>query len=312
MINWKSLSLPKIARLFGADIEDFNDECIDLLKQTDFSYYILEKTEREQAILQAVRAIDSDTQRVSDPGRKQVWEKGWAENLKAFRDLSGSLPSLMPKYIRASNIVRLDGNYVYSSNRYFERDFIHLFELWLFRKYMSNFSQIYEFGCGSGFKLIKLAKMFPDSQLIGLDFVPSSISLIEEISKYHKLKMKASLFDLTDPDYKFDIAKNSCIFTYGTINQLGNRFESFIEYLIDKSVDLCVHVEPLVELYDTSKLFDYLAKEFQTQRHYLANFLPYLIKLQEESKIDLLNFKRLGFGNINWECFNYVVWKPKI
>ena len=48
---------------------------------------------------------------------------------------------------------------------------------------------------------------------------------------------------------------------------------------------LCVHIEPMAEMYDTSNLLDYLAYRFHIKRNYPIGFLPLLHQLEKEEKI---------------------------
>lgn len=83
-----------------------------------------------------------------------------------------------------------------------------------------------------------------------------------------------------------------------------------MQYLIAQKPKICVHLEPIVELYDDDNLIDWMAKQFHCKRRYLFGFYPRLQELEREGKIELLQVKRLEFGSLNHECFTLIVWRP--
>jgi cyclopropane fatty-acyl-phospholipid synthase-like methyltransferase len=190
-------------------------------------------------------------------------------------------------------------------------DYYNVFRLWLFKKYLSEFEHIYEFGCGTGFNLVVLARLFPEKKLFGLDFVPSSVELVNKIGTAHRHNIKGRLFDMISPNETLTLAKNSAIFTIGSVEQLASRFEAFFQFLLNQSPSLCIHVEPTIEFYDDNILFDYLAKKFHQKRGYTENFLTRLRELEAQKKVEILKAKRLYFGSLFMEGYSYIVWRPK-
>ncbi len=198
------------------------------------------------------------------------------------------------------------------SNPYFELDYRKVFSLWLFKKYLKEYNSIYEFGCGTGFNLVLLAKLYPQKKLHGLDFVPTSVHLVDEIRKTHGLNMTGHLFDMRVPGDKLEIEDNSAIFTVGAIEQLANDVEPFLEFLLDHPPKLCVHVEPIIELYNKDDLMDYLAVKFHRKRGYTDNYLTKLLELEVQGKIEILKVRRHFFGSLFMDGFSYIIWRPKM
>ena len=62
-------------------------------------YKVIEDDARDHLILDILKRIDSDTQRVGAVERRQVWDKGWQDALDAFRE-NPVEASLIPKFIR--------------------------------------------------------------------------------------------------------------------------------------------------------------------------------------------------------------------
>jgi len=306
-----NLTVKDFVRSFGTNVDDISDNCKELIAKTDFKYRIIEGKERDKIILNVLKKIESDTQKIGAPERENVWEKGWSENLEEFIKSNGNLTKLVPKFIRPNQVIRLNQKYIMPSNPNFELEYFSVFRLWIFKKYLKKFDHIYEFGCGTGFNLIVLAQLYPKKKLYGLDFVPSSRDLVNKISEIYGWNMSGHLFDMTSPDEKFKIKNNSAVFTFGSIEQLAGKFEAFLQFLLKSKPRLCIHMEPTIELYDKDNLTDYLAVEFHKKRGYTENFLTRLRELEEQDKIEILKVKRLFFGSLYMEGFSYIIWRPK-
>ena len=175
---------------------------------------------------------------------------------------------------------------------------------------MRKFNTIYEFGCGTGFNLAELAQLFPQKKYHGLDFVNSSKEIIDSIAKTYKWNMNGHVFNMISPDKYFELESDSLIFTIGSIEQLASKFDVFLQFLIVKKPALCIHVEPIVELYDEKLLFDYLAIKFHKKRGYTQGMLPRLKELETQGNIKIEKVKRLYFGSLFMEGYSYIVWRP--
>ena len=304
------ITIADIARSFAASEDEFSAECLQAISNCDLSYNQLEQKQRDDVILCVLKKIASDTQVIGTPDRTLVWEQGWAENLHAFNAENHSLEALIPKFIRENQPIRYNGNYIMPVSPRFEFDYMTVFRIWLFQKYFADYSNIYEFGCGSGLNLVLLASLFPQKNLCGLDFVQSSVDLINTIGKTHHWCMTGHRFDMINPDGNFNLAERSAVFTFGSLEQLASKTESFIQYLLRQKPGICIHIEPTVELYDENILFDYLAIQFHRKRGYTEHLLPRIQQLEAEDKAKILGVKRLNFGSLFMEGYTYIVWQP--
>lgn len=305
------LTLDDFARSFGTNIEDIPNDCQKLIAKTDFGYRLLVEEERDKVLLDVIKKIESDQQIIGAEERQGVWAKGWAENLEDFIKCGYDLNKLIPKFIRPNQAIRFNQNYIIPTNPNFELDYFSVFRLWLFKKYLKGFDSIYEFGCGTGFNLTVLAKLYPKKKLHGLDFVTSSVDLVNKIGEVYDWKMRGHFFDMLSPDENFKIGDNSAIFTIGAVEQLASNYEAFLQFLLKSSPALCIHVEPTIELYDESNLIDYLAIKFHKKRGYTENYLTRLRELEAQSEIEILKVKRLFFGSLYMEGYTCMIWKPK-
>ena len=305
------VTLEDFAYSFGTTRGDIPDDCRELIDKTDFRYRILEGEERDKVILDVLRKIESDQQVIGAKERHGDWNKGWDESLYEFTNSNYDLNKLVPKFIRPNRAIRLNGNYILPSNPNFELDYLSVFRLWLFRTYLKEFDAIYEFGCGTGFNLVVLAQLYPEKELHGLDFIPSSRDLVNLIGEVYGWKMTGHHFDMLYPDEDFKIGDNSAILTIGAVEQLAGNFESFLQFLLKHQPRLCIHVEPTIELYDENNLVDYLAIKFHRKRGYSENFLTRLRELEAQNKIEIMKVKRLFFGSLYMEGYSCLIWRPK-
>jgi len=304
------VTLQDFIESFGAEENSMPQECIDLIARKDFSYEVLEGSKRDEVMLEVLKKLESDSQVIGAKERQEAWNNGWNENLQDFINSGYDLQKLVPKFIRSNKIVRYKQDYICPANPDFELDYYSIFRKWLFARYFREFSDIYEFGCGTGFNLVALSQLYSEKNLYGTDFVKSSVDLVNAIAKAHNIKLKGAIFDMINPDGRFRLKENSLIFTIGSIEQLASRFEDFLQYLLRNRPALCVHVEPTVELYDEDNLIDYLGIKFYKKRGYTQGFLPRLQELEKNGKIKLLKVKRLYFGSLFLEGYNLIVWRP--
>lgn len=305
-----TVTLKDFARSFGTDVGDIPAECRERIASIDFGYTMLEGKERDAVISEVLQKLESDTQIIGAQGRQDVWNSGWEENLRAFRQSGHNLGTLVPKFIRPNQAVRLNQNYVRPANPNFELDFLSVFRIWLFKKYFSRAHSVYEFGCGTGFNLVQLAQLYPDKKLYGLDFVDSSKELIDCIGKAYGWRMSGRVFDMTSPDDSLSLDPGAAVLTIGSIEQLASKFEPFLQFLLKNQPSICVHVEPTIELYDEKNYIDSLAIRFHAKRGYTRGFLPCLRELEAQGRIELLKAKRLYMGSLFMEGYTCIVWKP--
>jgi hypothetical protein len=221
-----------------------------------------------------------------------------------------ALEALIPKFIRPGQPVRLKRSFVFPNNPDFELRFVEVVRSWIFEEFFAPFDNIYEFGCGTGFNLVPLAQRFPDKNLFGSDFVQSSVDLVNSIARHYKLNLSATLFDMISPNPDYRILPSSAVFTFGAIEQLASRFESFVGFLVKQKPALCLHIEPTVELYDDAHLIDFLGIKFHRKRGYTEGFLPMLQKLAAEGRVEVQRVKRLYFGSLFMEGYSLIVWRP--
>ena len=182
----------------------------------------------------------------------------------------------------------------------------------LFNKYLSEATSVVEFGCGTGTSLLLLSEMFPDKPLVGCDWAASSQRLLEAIARKTGKKIAGINFDMFHPRDDVPFADGCAVITMAAMEQLGTRYEAFLNYIIAKRPAVCLHLEPLIELYDENELFDYVAMRYHQKRGYLNGFLTSLRGLEAAGKVSVIDVRRLSFGSFHHEGYSVVAWRPLV
>ncbi len=305
-----TLTANQFAYLVGIDEGDVPEECIEILSEDNFDYEILQGQQRDSLMLEVVRKIDSGKMNIAGKEKQQVWETGWSENLDNFVESNYQESELMPKYYRPSQPFRIDRQYARGEDPYYEYNFFRLLRGYISDRYLRDVDSIYEFGCGPGHNLLYFSRRFPEAKLHGLDWAQAAVNLVNKIGQVQGLNLTGYRFDMFDPNYDITIDPNSAMITMGALEQLGDNYKLFLEYLLKESPAICVNIEPLCELYDENNLIDYLAIRHHKQRNLLGNYIGSLKDLELEAKIEVLKIQRVLFGGLFVDGWSYVVWKP--
>lgn len=299
----------EFASLFGCKPSELPADCLALIQKYDFSYRYAEGREHEEILAGVLKKIDADAFAVAGEERLPQWEKGWAENLEAFKK-SRDVSQLLPKYFRPGLPVRLFQRYAIPTDPNFEMNWYAVFRLWLFRTYFGvGKGDIYEFGCGSGFNLPVLAALYPEKKVWGLDWAQASVDIVNGMAQACGWKMEGRRFDFFKPDKSFVLAPSSVVTTIGALEQTGDRYHDFLAYLVDSRPALCVHVEPTVQWYDRTNPVDEAAIRFHKKRRYWDGFLDVLADYEKKGRIRIEKKKRSYFGSLYVEGFSQTIWK---
>ena len=299
-----------LSQLFDTNLVEIKKFCSKQLKKK-IKFRYLKRNERDLVVIKVVNKIIVDKQIIGSKGRKQKWYNGWNEAFKSYSK-NKNLNSLIPKFYtaRENKIFRLGGEFVKAKDPSFEISLVNIYRNWYFKKYFLRVKNIYEFGAGTGHNLIELSKIFPKKNIYGSDFVKTSVDLLKLIAKTNKINLKAFQFDMSKPNKKIKLLKNSAIYTSGALEQLSNNIYRFINYILLQKPAIIVHVEPAVDFYKNQQLVDYLVNLFQSKRKYTNNLLSYLKKLEKNKKIKIIKLCKSPFGSLMMEGYNLIVWKP--
>ena len=279
------------------------------LSDHQLMYEDLNQDEFNSYILKYLKTLDTDLKAAGEH-RINDWESGWGENLKDYLK-SGDADSLTPKYHTKSNISKLDGKIIKTQGTGFDFRLHSLIVDSVLDRYSEQFDKICEFGCGTGYHLLRLSERVKHRKLFGLDWSKSSQEILREISIRNQStnNIYGHNFDYFKPDYDFDV-NDSLVYTIASLEQIGTRHEDFLKYILDKKPSLCVHMEPISEVFDENNLLDYLNIKYFEKRNYLKGFLTKLKSLEKEGKAKIIEERRLNYGSEFIEGHTLIIWKP--
>jgi len=295
-----------ISNILGFTIDSHTS---NMIKNFELEYQHLTDKEMQDYLIHVIDVLTGDIVK-SGAHRIDDWEKGWGENLEMYRK-TRDINSLIPKYHCKNRYVRWMGNIVNPLTPSFDYKIHICFIDAILHHYLKDgYSSVYEFGCGPGYHLLRLRESRPDLNLTGLDWAKSSQELLIEISKSLDKPIKAHRLDFFKPDYEFKIDGNSIVYTVAALEQTGNNYVKFIDYLIDKKPGLCINMEPIAELLDESSLIDNLSVKYFKKRNYLNEYLRHIEWLESIGKVKIIDKRRIWSGSYFIEGHSLVVWKP--
>ncbi|MDI1266022.1 MAG: hypothetical protein PS018_22490 [bacterium] len=280
-----------------------------LLEETPLFFLPLNENAQQKIRAEVQAEIDRGFTVVGQH-RAGVWRDAWQDHLDEFVRSGHALEALNPRFVGGTSILRWQGAYVEGVTSRFELAFLEIFRDWLFRTYLSDIGHLYEFGSGSAFNVAAYARLFPAVGITALDWAPAAVALADLLHSKHGMKIAGQRFDFFVPDQALDLSVDGGVLTMCALEQIGDRFGPFVDYLLDKRPKRVVHVEPILELYDPASPHDAAAVRYHSQRKYLSGLLPSLQELARQGKIQLRKVHRLHFGSRFHECFCLIVWEP--
>jgi len=304
------LTIKDFAGLFGTSQNALPNEAVKIIQQCNWDYQIISGNNRDSIIIDLLTRIESrKLSRVENEDLTR-WETGWGENLDEFIKSGGNLLSLIPKYIRSGQPLRLNGEFILPQNPNFEYDWYRVFREWFFRTCLSGYDHIYEFGSGSGFNIAELSKLFPNAKIHGLDWAKPSVEICERLRTDCGLNVEGHLFNFFAPDYSINFPANSVVFTIGALEQTGLKWQPFFDFIQSKKPKACFHIEPVYEFYENIGLVDYTAKKIHEHRNFWRGFPSILDEMVNIGKAKVLKQKRSNFGSLVLEGYSQIFWEP--
>jgi len=304
----KSLSVEDFEGAFGEKLSPY---VATQINKYSFQYAEFSSEEKESLLIKIVESLLDPNLQQSGEHRLDQWEDGWGENLELFLRNPSNVDLIIPKYFNKYGAIRWCGQFIRPVSEKFECHSLAIIQDWLFDKYLRDSPAVYEFGCGTGHNLLRARAVNDKASLYGLDWAVASQRIIERMAQ-HKIDpdIQAKRFDYFNPDESFHLVPGSAIYTVASLEQIGSRWDKFIKYIIRNRPKLCIHIEPVAELLDPTKLIDYLSIEYFSKRNYLNGFLDGLRQLENEGKVKIHRAQRTHIGSLFIEGYSVVVWSP--
>jgi hypothetical protein len=282
------------------------------IAKTPLLYRSLSQRERDKWLLTILRVLFERKHESAGRHRLPAWEAGWSEHLDEIKEPFDPAV-LTPKYFGKYPVVRWQGDLVMPVSPGFEYRCFEILQFWLFNKYFRGESPgIYEFGCGTGHNLVRARTVNPSAWLFGLDWSERSQEIIRRLDVVAFGGHGAAIpFNFFQPNLHWrPYHETNVVFTSAALEQTGERFKYFVDFLIKMKPKLCVHMEPINELLDENSLLDALSIRYARQRNYLDGFLAHLRKLEHDGVVRIRLARRTGIGSLFLEGYSVVVWSP--
>jgi len=296
-------------RAFGvASPQVFPDSTTNLISTLDFCYSVPSECEQSALCFDINGRIDYGFSRVGEH-RVGIWADTWSEVKERFEASNFSIDELIPKFVGATDYLRLGSKYVQPKDAHFEISFFYVLRDWLFKTYLSSYAKVVELGSGSGFNVIELSRCFPEIQVVGADWSQSAVDILKLYACKTNAKVDGYRFDFFHPSDLLEISQDTAIMTFCAFEQIGEKFDSILQFILDRRPSRVVQVEPVIEFYNPSDPFDLIAMRYHKSRGYLEGYYSALLRLEADGKIRILHAKRTGFGSLFNECYSVLVWE---
>ena len=304
----KQLSIADFESIFEERLPDFVRASIG---KSAFHYRDFTMAERDELLLKIFRTLILREVPKAGEHRLEQWETGWKENLDLFLRNPSNISSLMPKYFNKYGAVRFAGNFIKPISEHFECNTLGIILDWVADKYLRDANRIFEFGCGTGHNLLRVRQVNSGAELCGLDWTEASQKILNEISKSGVAgKISGRNFNYFEPDPSCRVDSSSVVYTVASLEQIGDKWGPFVNYLLEQKPKLCIHIEPIAEVLDPENLMDYLSISYFQMRNYLSGFLDGLRQLEKENRVKIETVKRTHIGSLFIEGYTIVVWSP--
>ena len=301
----KKITYEDLENILNIKIDDTLKKQIEDL---DLKYRDLTQEERDSYILHNINILTNDIV-VSGKHRINEWESGWEENLNLFKS-SKNINDLIPKYHGKNRIVKWMGDVVMPLTENFDYKIHICFVDAIVRHYLNDVTNIFELGCGPAYHLVRLNQYNKKINLYGTDWATSSQKIINSINEILDLNITPINLDFFNPNYEIEIPENTGVYTVASLEQIGEEYKKIVDFIIDKKIKICVHMEPIGEILDDDKLIDYLSIKYFEKRNYLKGYLTYLETLESQGKIEIINKQRIYSGSYFVEGHSLIVWRP--
>lgn len=305
----RSITVDHWCALLGMSRTQLSPRTVRRIEATHSEHRLLTPAERDEHVFRIL-------QRLADRGvvrntqeNIQAFERGWDENMRLCQEHGVSAETLRPKYVKPHACIRYQRAYVAPRNPYLANDLLGIAVGHYFEKYLGDTQSVYEFGCGTGRFLFELSELFPAKRLVGLDWTYSSQKILGLIAQTGR-QISGQRFDMLEPSSDVRLVPKVGVVTIGAMEQLGDRFQPFLDYLFGNGPAIIVHLEPIDDFYGDDSICDYMAGLYHRQRKYLSGYLTALRALEKQGRIEILESRRLYFGDPYHESSSCIVWKP--
>jgi len=221
------------------------------------------------------------------------WQDDWFNVLQNLRTNNENVKSIIrPKWFRESAFVNIQNCLSLTETPYVDWEYQLITRQMLFYTHLKDIENICEFGSGSGTNFYLINEILQNKNFILSDISVTSLKIIEELKrKLNRNNLTYSNIDI-EQDIDLQLPDNTAVITTSVLEQIGDNYKNFINFILKEKPQIVINVEPIVELLDSKNGFDNVMNLYCEKRKYLAGYLTELEKLEKQKKIKIIMKKR--------------------
>jgi len=221
------------------------------------------------------------------------WQDDWFNVLQNLRTNNENVKSIIrPKWFRKSAFVNIQNCLSLTETSYVDWEYQLITRQMLFYTHLRDIENICEFGSGSGTNFYLINEILQNKNFILSDISVTSLKIIEELKrKLNRNNLTYSNIDI-EQDIDLQLPDNTAVITTSVLEQIGDNYKNFINFILKEKPQIVINVEPIVELLDSKNGFDNVMNLYCEKRKYLAGYLTELEKLEKQKKIKIIMKKR--------------------
>ena len=221
------------------------------------------------------------------------WQDDWFSVLQNLRTNDDNVKSIIrPKWFRESAFVNIQNCLSLTKTPYVDWEYQLITRQMLFYTHLRDIENICEFGSGSGTNFYLINEILQNKNFILSDISVTSLKIIEELKrKLNRNNLTYSNIDI-EQDIDLQLPDNTAVITTSVLEQIGDNYKNFINFILKEKPQIVINVEPIVELLDSKNGFDNVMNLYCEKRKYLAGYLTELEKLEKQKKIKIIMKKR--------------------
>tara|TARA_R110002124_G_scaffold73757_2_gene197847 strand:+ start:122 stop:1030 length:909 start_codon:yes stop_codon:yes gene_type:complete len=221
------------------------------------------------------------------------WQDDWFNVLQNLRTNNENVKSIIrPKWFRESAFVNIQNCLSLTETPYVDWEYQLITRQMLFYTHLKDIENICEFGSGSGTNFYLINEILQNKNFILSDISVTSLKIIEELKrKLNRNNLIYSNIDI-EQDIDLQLPDNTAVITTSVLEQIGDNYKNFINFILKEKPQIVINVEPIVELLDSKNGFDNVMNLYCEKRKYLAGYLTELEKLEKQKKIKIIMKKR--------------------
>ena len=221
------------------------------------------------------------------------WQDDWFSVLQNLRTNNDNVKSIIrPKWFRKNAFVNIQNCLSLTETPYVDWEYQLITRQMLFYTHLKDMDNICEFGSGSGTNFYLINQILQDKNFILSDISVTSLKIIQELKrKLNRNNLTYSNIDI-EQDIDLKLSDNTAVITTSVLEQIGDNYNNFINFILKEKPQIVINVEPIVELLDSKSGFDNVMNLYCEKRKYLTGYLTELEKLEKQKKIKIIMKKR--------------------